>query len=108
MLFRSHVDGDSVQLYRRPARRHAPDTEFDLSCISAFPRVDIVYSYGGADGTAVDAFVAAGARGIVSAGLAPGLTTPAERAAFERVAAAGVLVVQTSRAGSGRVARSSR
>ena len=52
----------------------------------------------------MDALVAAGARGIVSAGLAPGIPTPLERAALERARDAGVVVVQSSRAGSGRVA----
>jgi L-asparaginase len=99
-----HVDGDGVQIYRNSARRHAPDTEFDVAGLTTLPRVDIAYSYGGADGTAVEAFVAKGAKGIVSAGLAPGIPTPSERAALEQAARAGVVVVQTSRAGSGRVA----
>ena len=99
-----HVDGDGVQIYREPRRRHAPDTEFEVSGLTGLPRVDIAYSYGGADGTVVDALVAAGARGIVSAGLAPGIATPLERAALERARDAGLVVVQSSRAGSGRVA----
>jgi L-asparaginase len=68
------------------------------------PRVDIVYSYAGADGALVDAAVASGARGIVSAGFAPGSPTPEQRTALERAAKAGVVVVQCSRAFSGRVA----
>ena len=99
-----HIDGDGVQIYRQPRRRHAPDTEFDIAGLARLPRVDIAYSYGGADGTVVDALVAAGARGIVSAGLAPGIPTPLERIALERARGAGVIVVQSSRAGSGRVA----
>jgi L-asparaginase len=51
----------------------------------------------------VDAAVAAGARGLVSAGFAPGSPTPQQRAAFERAAKSGVVVVQCSRA-TGRVA----
>ncbi|HEY8371059.1 MAG TPA: asparaginase [Thermodesulfobacteriota bacterium] len=100
-----HVDGDGVYFYRAPVRRHTLTSAFDIAEVAALPRVDIVYSYAGADGCAVDAFVAAGARGLVSAGLAPGLTAPLERAALERAARSGVLVVQSSRAGSGRVAR---
>jgi L-asparaginase len=99
-----HIDGDGVQIYRRPSRRHAPDTEFEVAGLSGLPRVDIVYSYAGAGGTVVEALVAAGAKGIVSAGLAPGIPTPLERAALERARDAGVVVVQSSRAGSGRVA----
>jgi L-asparaginase len=99
-----HIDGDGVQIYRQPRRRHAPDTEFDIAGLASLPRVDIAYSYGGADGTVVDALIAAGARGIVSAGLAPGIPAPLERIALERARGAGVIVVQSSRAGSGRVA----
>jgi len=99
-----HIDGDGVQIYRRPWRRHAPDTEFGVSGLASLPRVDITYAYGGADGTVVDALLAAGARGIVSAGLAPGIPSPLERIALERARDAGIVVVQSSRAGSGRVA----
>ncbi|MCB1739188.1 MAG: asparaginase [Gammaproteobacteria bacterium] len=98
-----HVDADAVSYYRRPIRRHAPDTEFSLEGLETLPRVDIVYSYAGADGTAIDAFVAAGCRGLVSAGFAPGSGTKAETAAMERAIASGVAVVQSTRAGSGRV-----
>jgi L-asparaginase len=99
-----HVDGDGVHFYRAPVRPHMPDTQFAASDLTALPRVDIVYSYAGADGALVDAAVAAGARGIVSAGFAPGSPTPEQRAAFERAAKSGVAVVQCSRAATGRVA----
>ena len=68
-----HADGDAVAFYRRPLRRCCPDTEFDIRALEALPRVDIAYAYTGGDGTAVRAFVAAGAKGIVSAGFAPRL-----------------------------------
>ncbi|HJQ64825.1 MAG TPA: asparaginase domain-containing protein [Gemmatimonadales bacterium] len=57
MLGYADPDG-RVAIYRRPTRRHAPDTEFDLSGRRDLPRVDIAYSYAGADGAAIDAFVA--------------------------------------------------
>ncbi|MFK7944256.1 MAG: asparaginase, partial [Paracoccaceae bacterium] len=98
-----HADADKVQVYRKPVRRHAPDTEFDVRTLETLPRVDISYSYAGADGTAVRAFVEAGAKGIVSAGLAPGMAPPAEHAALAEASATGVAVVQSTRAGSGRV-----
>src|SRR5215813_3608566 len=98
-----HVDGDGVHFYRAPLRAHMPDTRFAALDLTALPRVDIVYSYAGADGALVDAAVAAGARGIVSAGFAPGSPTPEQRAAFERAAKSGIVVVQCSRA-TGRVA----
>src|SRR5437773_2488377 len=99
-----HVDGDAVRFYRSPLRRHAPDTEFASMEKLALPRVDIVYSYAGADGALVEAAAAAGASGIVMAGFAPGLTTPLQTEALQRVQARGVVVVQCSRAPSGRIA----
>jgi L-asparaginase len=67
------------------------------------PRVDVVISYQGAEGTAIEALAAAGARGIVSAGTGAGYPTPAEVEALERAGAAGVVVVQATRVGAGRV-----
>ena len=109
--FRSHdlgmlgyADADGcVAIYRRPTRRHAPDTEFDVRGRRELPRVDIAYSYAGADGTAIDAFVAAGARAIVAASLAPGANTVGELDALRAARARGVLIIQSTRAGSGRV-----
>lgn len=97
-----HADGDSINYYRRPVRKVAPGTEFDIRTLDALPRVDIAYSYAGNDGAATRAFVAAGAKGIVAAAFAPGLMTPAEVEAFKEAVAAGVTVVVSSRAGSGR------
>jgi L-asparaginase len=100
-----HVDGDGVHIMRAPQRRHAPDTDFANALPAALPRVDIVLSYAGADGALVQAASAAGARGIVSAGLAPGIATPAESAALKEAASSGIVVVQCSRSASGRVGR---
>lgn len=109
--FRSHdlgmlgyADADGcVAIYRRPARAHAPDTEFDVRGRTELPRVDIAWSYAGADGTAIEAFAAAGARGIITASLAPGANTTGELDALHAARAKGVLIIQSTRAGSGRV-----
>ena len=98
-----HIDGDGVHFYRAPVRAHMPDTQFAHLELKVLPRVEIIYSYAGADGALVDAAVATGARGLVSAGFAPGSPTPEQRAAFERAAKSGIVVVQCSRA-TGRVA----
>lgn len=103
-----HADGDAVAFYRRPLRRCAPDTAFDIRGLEALPRVDIAYAYAGGDGTAVRAFVAAGAQGVVSAGFAPGFSPPGDFAALQAAISEGVVVVQGTRAGSGRTFRSSR
>jgi len=97
------VDHDGINIYRQPIRRHAPDTEFDIHNITELPRVDIVYSYAGADETTVNAFIAAGTKAIIVAGFAPGLVTRSMQNSLTRAAQQGIYIVQSSRAGSGRV-----
>jgi L-asparaginase len=103
-----HADGDAIAYYRRPVRRRAPDTEFDIQALEVLPRVDIVYAYTGSDGTAVRAFIEAGAQGIVSAGFAPGFCGPGDLEPLEEAVRRGLVVVQSTRAGSGRTFRSTR
>ncbi|HEY4253966.1 MAG TPA: asparaginase [Roseomonas sp.] len=102
------ADGDRIVFYRRPVRRAGPDTEFDVTGLQALPRVDVAYVHCDADGAAVDAFVAAGAKGIVTAGFAPGFVTPSMVTALEAARARGVVVAMGCRAGSGRVFRTSK
>lgn len=97
-----HVDGDRIVIYRSPTRRRTPDTEFDLREIEHLPRVDIAYSYAGGDGVAVQAFIQAGAKGLVGAAFAPGLLSPEEFTAMESAVKQGLVVAISSRAGSGR------
>jgi L-asparaginase len=59
----------------------------------------------GVDAAAVLAFVAAGTRVIVMSGVAPGLVTPAQHEALLAAQAKGILIVQSTRAGSGRILR---
>ena len=100
-----HVDGDRVSFYRRPIRKHTVDTIFAVQGLSSLPRVDIAYGYAGADGAEIAAYIAAGAKGLVSAGLPPGIPASAQRCELERAAASGIVVVQACRAWSGRVIR---
>jgi L-asparaginase len=98
------VDGDGrIVIAALPARGTELRGAFAGVDLRNLPRVDIVVSYQGADGALVDAAVAAGARGIVSAGTGAGYPTPREQAALEAAAAAGVAVVQATRVGGGRV-----
>ncbi|WP_245480788.1 asparaginase [Mesorhizobium sp. M1E.F.Ca.ET.041.01.1.1] len=99
------IDGSRVSLARQPRPKAAG---FPQDLLRRLPRVDIAYSYVGADGCAIRAFVEAGARGIVSAGFGPGIGSPAETAALADAIAAGVVVVQSSRAGASQVVDSAR
>lgn len=98
-----HADGDRVVFYRRPIRLSGPNTPFDIRTLDALPRVDIAYSYAGNDGTATRAFIAAGAKGIIAAAFAPGLPGPDEMRPLVDAVRQGIVVVISSRAGSGRV-----
>lgn len=98
------VDGDSqVVITSRPARATSLRGAYAGVDLRALSRVDVVASYQGSDGALIDAAVAAGARGIVSAGTGAGYPTPLEVEALQRASDAGVVVVQASRVGSGRV-----
>ncbi len=100
------VDADgTVVLAHLPARGTTLRGSFAGADLRSLPRVDVVVSHQGADGALVDAAVAAGARGIVSAGTGAGYPTPGEIEALERASAAGIVVCQASRVGSGRVPR---
>jgi L-asparaginase len=102
-----YADSDGkVVYYHRPERAHTLGTEFDVRALEELPKVDVVVSYVSADAAPIDALVAAGARGLVSAGTGAGRPTPAEDAALDRAVASGVVVCQSSRTGSGRVVRS--
>jgi L-asparaginase len=89
----------------RSKSRAKPDACFAASPLpDTLARVDIVYSHADADGVAIDAYVAAGARGIVAAGFLPGYVTSKQETVFARAMEQGVVVVQAVRRGSGDVA----
>jgi L-asparaginase len=97
-------DGEVV-FFHETARVHTTASEFDVTGLRSLPRVDIALSYIEADGVAIDAFVAAGAKGIVAAGKGSGQMSRAEDEALTRAREAGIVVVQASRVGAGRVMR---
>ena len=102
------ADGDGkIVFYHQPVRKHTVQTEFDVRNLDSLPRVDVVVSYVGADGTMIEAAAKAGAKGIVSAGTGAGRPTPAEDAAFDKCfKETGMLMCLSSRVASGRVVRS--
>jgi L-asparaginase len=102
------ADGEDVRYYRRTERTNAPETEFDISKLDALPRVDVAYAYAGSDGSAIRAFMAAGAKGIVVAAFAPAMMPPGDLEAIKQAVAAGIPVVISTRAGSGVALDSSR
>ena len=96
------VDG-GVRYYYRSARPHTLQSEFVVSKQTSLPRVDIIYTHVGEDRVFVDAACAAGAQGIVYAGSGMGSIHEGAEQALAEAAARGVVVVRSSRTGSGLV-----
>jgi L-asparaginase len=95
-----HEDGQ-VQLLSGARRPAAGAPAIDLAAVGRLPRIDVIVSHPGADGTLIDASVAAGAAGLVTAAGGRGVTSPDELDALLRASARGVVVCQASRVTSG-------
>jgi L-asparaginase len=98
------ADPDGI-FFNAPAPANCPAPLIDIDRVESFPRVDIVYSYIGADSALIDALVAAGAKGLVVAGVGRGGTTPSQSRALGRAREKGVIVVISNRTGAGRSGR---
>jgi L-asparaginase len=94
-----------ISFYRGPIGKNTTTSEFSLQGVTALPRVDIVMAYENMDGALIDAAVAAGARGIVIAGVGNGNFTQAGVQALAAQAKKGIVCVRASRVATGRVGR---
>jgi L-asparaginase len=99
------VNAGRPHFYAPPVRRHTAASEFTLPVRGALPRVDIVFAHAGMDRTLIDAAVAAGARGLVIAGVGDGNLGALALAASAAAAKSGVAIVRSSRTGGGVVER---
>jgi len=94
-----------AEFNRGPLGRHTMDSEFSLQGITALPRVDIIMAYENMDGALIDAAAAAGAKGLVIAGVGNGNLTQAAVNALAAQARKGIVCVRASRVTVGRVER---
>ena len=102
--FLGYADSDGkVVFYRAPLRRHTSDTPFSVDGITSLPRVDIVYSYAGADGLLIDAVRNNHSDGLILAGFGGGTFPPAVIDAAVRLVDEGIPVVLATRSTAGRV-----
>ena len=85
--------------------KHTSGSAFAGSVPNALPTVFIVYAHANVGKEEVDAALAAGAKGIVLAGVGDGNATDPMIDALAAAAKKGVVVVRSSRVGSGTVAR---
>jgi L-asparaginase len=91
--------------YNSPEWKHTTKSEFDISKTTAMPRVDIVFADLDMSADLIDASVAAGAKGIVIAGVGNGNMTKGALEACGRAVKKGVVVVRSSRVPTGSVGR---
>ena len=97
--FLGYADSDGkVIFYRAPLRRHTTNTPFMVDGMTDLPRVDIVYSYAGADAVRSN-----GSDGLVLAGFGGGTFPPAVIDAAVKVVDSGIPVVLATRSTAGRV-----
>jgi L-asparaginase len=102
------ADADRIVFYRKVERKHTAASEFDITNVTALPRVDILMTYQGAPGDLIKAAADAGAKGIVVATAGAGATSGTQSEGITYAAEKGVFVVSSARAGSGRIAARQR
>ena len=105
--FLGYVDDDKVSFYKMSTKRHTVNSEFDVSGITAFPRVEIVASYAESSTAPLRALARDGVDGIVIAASGAGSLSDAEVAAIREIVAGpeAPIIVRSSRTGNGRVTR---
>ncbi len=96
------LDG-KVFFYQTTVRRHTTNTEFNIDGLKTLPRVEIIYGHGHGNRDLVDAAVKAGAAGIVHAGSGDGSVFSITKEGLLDARGKGVVVVRSSRVGSGVV-----
>ena len=100
-----YMQGNKAYFYRTSTRKHTVETEFDISNIQALPQVDIVYGYANMNDVALNAFIAAGAKGIIHAGTGDGSLAAKVKPSLIAARKNGTLIVRASRVGNGILAR---
>jgi L-asparaginase len=86
-----------------PLKKHTYQTEFDVPNLKTLPRVDVNYTNLGSDGLLIDAAVAAGAKGIINAGVGHANMPEATMKSLREARQKGVAIVVGSRVGTGLV-----
>ena len=94
-----------VEWYRMPIGKNTTTSAFSVNANTVLPRVDIVMATENMDGVLIDASAAAGAKGIVIAGVGNGNMTETALKALEGQAKKGIVAVRSSRVTTGQVGR---
>jgi len=99
-------DTGKCTLFSPTTRRHTTKSEFTVpQDLTELPSVAIIYAHANLDATLINAAAASGAKGIVVAGVGDGNMTQPALDTLAELAKKGVVVVRSSRVGSGIVKR---
>jgi L-asparaginase len=94
-----------VEWYRGPVGKNTSNSEFSVDANTVLPRVDIIYATENMDGALINAAAAAGAKGIVIAGVGNGNMTKEALDALAAQARRGIVCVRSTRVTTGEVGR---
>ena len=89
--------------YNTVERHHAGHTEFDVTGATKLPYVKVIYGHANDDALFVDAAINAGVKGLVYAGTGNGSIHKDAEKALARAAKGGIVIVRSTRVGSGTV-----
>ena len=94
-----------IEFYRDPVGKNTTSSEFKVDPNTDLPRVDIIMAHEDMDGAMINAAVAAGAKGLVIAGVGNGNMTKPALDALAAQSKKGIVAVRSSRVATGRVGR---
>ncbi|RKV29533.1 L-asparaginase 2 [Helicobacter pylori] len=93
-----------VRYYMQPLRKHTIESEFSLSQLKTpLPKVDIIYTHAGMTPDLFQASLNSHAKGVVIAGVGNGNVSVGFLKAMQEASQMGVVIVRSSRVGSGEV-----
>ncbi len=93
-----------TRYYMQPLRKHTTESEFFLSQLKTpLPKVDIIYTHAGMTLDLFQASLNSHAKGVVIAGVGNGNVSAEFLKAMQEASKMGVLIVRSSRVGSGEV-----
>ncbi|WP_181331637.1 type II asparaginase [Helicobacter pylori] len=93
-----------TRYYMQPLRKHTTESEFSLLELKTpLPKVDIIYTHAGMTPDLFQASLKSHAKGVVIAGVGNGNVSAGFLKAMQEASQMGVLIVRSSRVGSGEV-----
>jgi L-asparaginase len=99
------VNYGDIEWFRTPVGKNTTSSVFSVDKTTVLPRVDVIMAIENMDGVLINASAAAGAKGIVIAGVGNGNMTETALKALEAQVKKGVVAVRSTRVATGEVGR---